>query len=49
MTENIWIAFSYDFWHWFNYREVIKVRLGYWDDAKVGAAGPLLNLKIAGF
>ena len=45
MTENIWIAFSYDFWHWFNHREVIKVRLGYWGDAKVSAAGPPIKLE----
>ena len=40
MTENIWVSFSYDRRHWYGHREILKPREGYWDDAKIGIAGP---------
>ncbi len=45
MSENIWISYSYDFWHWFNHKEILKVRPKHWDDAKVGSAGPPIELE----
>lgn len=45
MSENIWLSYSYDGVHWYNHYEVLKPRPGYWDDAKVGAAGPPIELE----
>lgn len=44
MTEHVWISFSYDRIHWYNHKELLKPRPGYWDDAKVGIAGPPLEI-----
>ena len=44
MAENIWLSFSYDRIHWYDHREIIKARPGYWDDAKVGIAGPPIEI-----
>ena len=46
MAENIWLSFSYDRIHWYDHKEIIKARPGYWDDAKVGIAGPPIELDI---
>jgi len=45
MSENIWLSYSYDGVHWYDHYEVLKPRPGYWDDAKVGAAGPPIELE----
>ena len=45
MAQNIWLSFSYDRIHWYDHREILKARPGYWDDAKVGVAGPPIELE----
>ncbi len=45
MAENMWLSFSYDRIHWYEHKEIIKTRPGYWDDAKVGVAGPPIELE----
>ena len=45
MAENIWLSFSYDKIHWYDHKEILKARPGYWDDAKVGVAGPPIELE----
>ena len=45
MTENIWISFSYDLIHWYDHRVLLTPREGYWDDAKIGIAGPPLEIR----
>jgi predicted GH43/DUF377 family glycosyl hydrolase len=40
MYPNIWIAFSDDLIHWTDHHEVIKIRPGTWESARVGIAGP---------
>ena len=45
MAENIWLSFSYDGIHWYDHKEVLKARPGFWDDAKVGIAGPPIELE----
>ncbi|MBZ4665303.1 glycosidase [Mahella sp.] len=37
---NIWVAFSDDLIHWTDHHEVIKIRPGTWESARVGIAGP---------
>ena len=46
MAEHIWVSFSYDRIHWYDHRELMRPRPGYWDDAKVGIAGPPIELDI---
>lgn len=45
MAENIWLSYSYDRVHWYDHKEILKTRPGYWDDAKVGVAGPPIELE----
>ena len=45
MAQNIWLSFSYDRIHWYDHKEVLKSRPGCWDDAKVGVAGPPIELE----
>ncbi len=45
MAQNIWLSFSYDQIHWYDHKEILKARPGYWDDAKVGVAGPPIELE----
>jgi len=45
MAENIWLSYSYDRIHWYDHKEILKTRSGYWDDAKVGVAGPPIELE----
>jgi len=45
MAENIWLSFSYDGIHWYDHKEIIKTRPLHWDDAKVGIAGPPIELE----
>ena len=45
MAQNIWLSFSYDRIHWYDHEEILKARPGYWDDAKVGVAGPPIELE----
>ncbi len=45
MAQNIWLSFSYDRIHWYDHKEILKARPGYWDDAKVGVAGPPVELE----
>ena len=45
MAQSIWLSFSYDRIHWYDHREILKARPGYWDDAKVGIAGPPIELE----
>ncbi len=45
MAQNIWLSFSYDRIHWYDHKEILKARPGYWDDAKVGIAGPPIELE----
>jgi len=45
LAQNIWLAFSYDRIHWYDHKEILKARPGYWDDAKVGVAGPPIELE----
>lgn len=44
MAQSIWLSFSYDRIHWYDHKEILKARPGYWDDAKVGVAGPPIEL-----
>ena len=45
MAENIWLSFSYDRIHWYDHKEILKGRRFEWDDAKVGVAGPPIELE----
>ena len=45
MAQNIWLSFSYDRIHWYDHMEILKARPGHWDDAKVGVAGPPIELE----
>ena len=45
MAENIWLSFSYDRIHWYEHKEILKTRPFHWDDAKVGVAGPPIELE----
>lgn len=45
MAQNIWLSFSYDRIHWYDHKEILKARPGHWDDAKVGVAGPPIELE----
>ncbi|TET17690.1 MAG: glycosidase [Dehalococcoidia bacterium] len=45
MAQNIWLSFSYDSIHWYEHKEILKARPGYWDEAKVGVAGPPIELE----
>jgi len=45
MAQNIWLSFSYDRIHWYDHKDILKARPGYWDDAKVGVAGPPIELE----
>jgi len=45
MAENVWLSFSYDRVHWYDHKEILKPRPGYWDDAKTGIAGPPIELE----
>jgi len=45
MEQNIWLSFSYDRIHWYDHKEILEARPGYWDDAKVGVAGPPIELE----
>ena len=45
MAENMWLSFSYDRIHWHEHKEILKARPDYWDSAKVGVAGPPIELE----
>jgi predicted GH43/DUF377 family glycosyl hydrolase len=45
MAENIWLSFSYDRIHWYEHKEILKTRPFHWDDAKIGVAGPPIELE----
>lgn len=45
MAENIWLSFSHDRVHWYEHKEILKTRPFHWDDAKVGIAGPPIELE----
>jgi len=45
MAENMWLSFSYDRIHWYEHKEILKTRPFQWDDAKVGIAGPPIELE----
>jgi predicted GH43/DUF377 family glycosyl hydrolase len=45
MAQNMWISFSYDGIHWYDHREILTPRPFHWDDAKVGVAGPPIELE----
>ncbi|PCN50358.1 glycosidase [Candidatus Geothermarchaeota archaeon ex4572_27] len=45
MSENVWMSYSYDLKHWYNHKVVLEPRPGSWDDAKIGAAGPPIELE----
>ncbi len=45
MAENIWLSFSYDRIHWYEHKEILKTRPFGWDDAKIGIAGPPIELE----
>jgi len=45
MAQNIWLSFSYDRIDWYEPKEVLKSRPGYWDNAKVGVPGPPIELE----
>jgi predicted GH43/DUF377 family glycosyl hydrolase len=45
MAENMWLSFSYDRVHWYDHKEILKGRRFEWDDAKVGVAGPPIELE----
>ncbi len=45
MAENMWLSFSYDRIHWYDHKEILKTRPFHWDDAKVGVAGPPIELE----
>ncbi len=45
MAQNIWLSFSYDRIHWYDHKEILKTRPFGWDDAKVGVAGPPIELE----
>ena len=45
MAENMWLSFSYDSIHWYDHKEILKGRRFEWDDAKVGVAGPPIELE----
>jgi len=45
MAENMWLSFSYDRIHWYDHKEILKTRRFHWDDAKVGVAGPPIELE----
>lgn len=38
--KNIWIAYSKNAVDWYNHREIMKIREGYWDNLKIGAGAP---------
>lgn len=38
--QNIWLAYSKDTAHWYNHKEIMKVREGYWDCLRLGAGPP---------
>ncbi|WP_129409450.1 glycoside hydrolase family 130 protein [Marinitoga lauensis] len=43
LEPDIWLAFSDDLIHWGDYVSIAKPREGYWDDVKIGIAGPPLK------
>lgn len=45
VEENIWISFSYDRVHWYDHKEILRPRGDLWDNAKIGAAGPPIELE----
>jgi predicted GH43/DUF377 family glycosyl hydrolase len=45
MAQNIWLSYSYDNVHWYDHKEVLMPRSFRWDDAKVGVAGPPIELE----
>lgn len=45
MAQNMWISFSYDGIHWYDHKELLTPRPFHWDDAKVGVAGPPIELE----
>ncbi|HEX77658.1 MAG TPA: glycosidase [Dehalococcoidia bacterium] len=45
MAENMWLSFSYDRVHWYEHKDILRARPSYWDDAKVGIAGPPIELE----
>ena len=45
MAQNIWLSFSYDRIHWYEHKEMLKTRPGHWHNAKVGVAGPPIELE----
>jgi len=45
MAQNIWLSYSYDNIHWYDHKEILTPRSLRWDDAKVGVAGPPIELE----
>lgn len=45
MAENMWLSFSYDRIHWYEHKEILRARPFHWDDAKIGPAGPPIELE----
>jgi predicted GH43/DUF377 family glycosyl hydrolase len=45
MAQNIWLSYSYDSIHWYDHKEILMPRSFHWDDAKVGVAGPPIELE----
>ncbi len=45
MAQNIWLSYSYDSIHWYDHKEILTPRSFRWDDAKVGVAGPPIELE----
>jgi len=45
MAQNIWLSYSYDNIHWYDHKEILMPRPFRWDDAKVGVAGPPIELE----
>jgi len=45
MAQNIWLSYCYDSIHWYDHKEILLPRSFRWDDAKVGVAGPPIELE----
>ena len=45
MAQNIWLSYCYDSIHWYDHKEILMPRSFRWDDAKVGVAGPPIELE----
>jgi len=45
MAQSMWLSSSYDMIHWYDHKEILQARPFEWDDAKVGVAGPPIELE----